>query len=107
MAQTRETTDIADVDNLRDLAEEVRASGRPRLLVANGEEVAMLVPPRVGNLVVRDELPEVELTPEKLSAFRAAFGSWKGHLDQEEFKAQIKAARGSRRPPVELPSHVT
>lgn len=41
MAQTRERTEISDVHDLRQLAEEVRASGTPRLLVLGDDEVAM------------------------------------------------------------------
>jgi hypothetical protein len=45
-------------------------------------------------------------TEEKAKAdeekFLSAIGSWVGHLDPEEFERQIKEARGSRRPFVEI-----
>ncbi len=102
MAQTRERTEISDVHDLRQLAEEVRASGTPRLLVLGDDEVAMLIPVEPGDVSESDLTGNGELTPEKLRAFQDAFGSWRVHIDPEALKAQIKAARGSHRPPVKL-----
>lgn len=102
MAQVRERTEISDVDDLRKLAEEVRTSGTPRLLVLGDEEVAMLVPVGMGDDPRSDVRGAAERGPEKLRAYQDAFGSWKGHVDPEALKAQFKAARGSRRPPVKL-----
>ncbi|MGI8643495.1 MAG: hypothetical protein ACR2LS_05200 [Thermomicrobiales bacterium] len=132
MPQIRERTEISDLRDLRQLAEEVRASGTPRLLVVGADEIAMLVPVRStatsddgttrskededrdvqeflsaagswkGHPPASEEPATGEIPPEKLRAYQDAFGSWKGHVDPEAFKAQIKAARGSHRPAVKL-----
>lgn len=102
MAQLGERTEISEVNDLRKLAEEVRTSGTPRLLVLGDDEVAMLVPVGMGDDPRSDETGAAGVGPEQLREYQDAFGSWKGHVDPEALKAQIKAARGSRRPPVKL-----
>ncbi len=44
MAKTTQSINVSSVPELLRIAEEVRASGRPRLLRRDGEDLAMVVP---------------------------------------------------------------
>ena len=89
-----------DLDTLPDLAalaEEVRRTGTPRVLRRDGEDVALLMPPRRAKH--RQDAP----TPnEALRALEASFGAWRGLVDGEQLKRDLRSARGNRRPPVQL-----
>jgi len=89
--------DITNTPELARLAEEVRASRRPLYLQKDGETLAVVMP--VGRRRTGRRRPA---TPADERAFRAAAGSWKGLVDPEALKAQLKAARGSDRPPARL-----
>ncbi|MGD9891957.1 MAG: hypothetical protein AB7U18_11785 [Dehalococcoidia bacterium] len=41
-------------------------------------------------------------TQADIDAMLATFGAWKGHIDAEKFKREIKEARSDHRPPVVL-----
>lgn len=41
-------------------------------------------------------------TQADIEATLAAFGAWKGHIDTEKLKREIKEARSDHRPPVIL-----
>lgn len=100
-----ETIDVTGVPELENLAEDVHDSKRPRVLTADGERLAVLVPVDDDDgPVVDDTLPDRVITDEDRAAFRASAGGWAGIVDAEELKAQIHAGRGSRRPVVEFDS---
>ncbi len=96
-AQAEEIIDISDDRELRRLAEEVQRTGHPRLLRVENEDVAMLVPMRVAH-----ESAEPDYSQEDFEAFLSAAGGWKGLIDGEALKRQIRESRGSNRPLVEL-----
>ncbi|MGI8643497.1 MAG: hypothetical protein ACR2LS_05210 [Thermomicrobiales bacterium] len=98
MAQTRERTEITEVQDLRQLAEEVRTSGTPRLLVLGDDEVAMIVPVRApGSLDnAKTEIDD----DEDLQEFLSSAGSWRGHIDPDEFMRRVREGRSSNRPSV-------
>ena len=91
--------EIASLDDLRRIAAEVRADRKPRLVSIAGGGQITLAPVRKK----RKQMTPEEQAKADEEAFLSSFGSWEGHLDDpEEFKRQIKAARGSRRPFVEI-----
>jgi hypothetical protein len=91
--------EIATLEDLRRIAAEVRSAKRPRLVsIAGGGEIT-LAPVKKKR---RQMTPEEKAKADR-EAFLSSIGSWVGHLDDpEEFKRQIKAARGSKRPFVEI-----
>lgn len=94
-----EVVDIGAWPELAHLAEEVRASGRPRALRRDGETLAVIVPlPRRAR-----PLAKRRLSPRALDAFRAAAGSW-SDVDVNVFLTDVYAARDvpDDRPPVVL-----
>jgi antitoxin (DNA-binding transcriptional repressor) of toxin-antitoxin stability system len=77
------------------LVEEVRRTNTPVVLRRDGEPIAALRPLPARKARKRP-------SPESVAAFLATAGTWRGHVDAEELKRQIKAARSDHRPPVEL-----
>lgn len=102
MSQSSEVIDITHLPDIRRLAEEVRGSQAPRRLRVNDEEVAMLVPLWSEEDQDDEDVKNWTPTEEQRQAVLAAAGSWEGLVDVDQLKAQIKAARGSHRPPVKL-----
>ena len=96
MAQPTATIDITDLPELRRIVEEVRATREPRVLRAGDEDLAVLTPLATGH---RSDPTETRTDDE---IFLSSFGGWAGLVDAEQLKADLKAARGSDRPPVEL-----
>lgn len=92
MARTIDAIDIADIPELRRIAEEVRDTGRPYILRIGGADVAVVAP--------IDEEAE-RPTAEHEAASRASFGGWRGIVDGEQLKRDLAEARGSGRPVVE------
>jgi hypothetical protein len=88
--------DIRQVPELARLVDEVRTSRKPRRIVRDDEEVAILMPP------TRRPRPGRVPSAADLAAFRAAAGSWKDHLDPEEFKRQREALQVDDTPPRRL-----
>jgi hypothetical protein len=88
--------DITNKPVLLRLAEEVRAAGRPRVLQRDHEDVAILMP-----IPARHRRAHQDKTI-ALDGLRASAGSWKGLVDAEQLKREIKEARGSDRPDVTL-----
>src|SRR6187402_350039 len=85
--------DIREVPELARLVDEVRAAGKPRRIVRDDEEIAVLLPaPRRRRR--RDPPTEADL-----AAFRAAAGSWKDHLDPETFKRDRQELQVDDKPP--------
>jgi hypothetical protein len=76
------------------VAEEVQRSGKPRVLKHDDEPVAMVAPLPAKML----HRPRRRLSDADREAFLAAAGSWKGLIDGEQLKRDIKEARGSDRP---------
>ena len=98
MAQERDTLDISHNPDLLRLAEEVRRSNTPRVLRADNEDVAVVMP-------VADH-PKKKGKRAKTDADYQAFldsaGSW-DDVDVDEFKRYIRERRDAgNRPPVEL-----
>jgi hypothetical protein len=104
MAVARPTTnyepveEIGSLDDFRRIAADVQHDNRPRLVSIAGGGNITLAPARNKRR---------RLTPEKKAkadeeAFLSAAGSWKGPIDPEEFKRQIREGRSSNRPYVEI-----
>lgn len=90
---TIESVDISDSGELRRLAEEVQQRRESRLLRADNEDVALLVP-----LPPRRRFGGETGNRAAFDAVMAAAGGWRGIVDTEQLKEDIKAARGSDRP---------
>lgn len=90
--------DISNVPELRALVAEVRASNAPRVLRADSEDVAILMPMRA----LRRPRPGRAKTQADTDAFLASAGGWANLVDTEQLKENIAASRRSSRPPVEL-----
>ena len=93
------TVEIRDLDDLYRVVKELRAHHEPLLdQTDNGDEIIFHPGPGLrGRRRTSEERAKADD-----EAFLSSTGSWVGHLDPEEFKRQIKAARGSRRPFVDL-----
>lgn len=86
--------DITDIPDLLRIAEEVRDSNEARILKRDDEDIAVLKPvARKGR--ARSSKADYE-------AFVSAAGSWKGLVDADAVKEEIKASRGSDRASVSL-----
>lgn len=92
--------DLNSSPELLRLAEEVRASGKPRALRHNGEVLAVLLPFSGGK---RRSLKQRTLSARDVAEFRAAAGSW-SDVDVDQFLADTYAARDvpDERPSVDL-----
>lgn len=88
--------DISNIPELLRLAEEVHATNEARLLRRDDEDLAVVRP------VVSKRRAKRRSTKADREAFLSAAGSWKGLIDAEAFKAEIRASRGSDRPTVTL-----
>jgi hypothetical protein len=97
MARTINRIDISTIPELARLAEEVARSGTPQILERDSRPIARLVPVDRAPRRRRTKRP----APADIEAARATFGSWKGHIDAEQFKRDIKAARSDHRPPTQ------
>jgi hypothetical protein len=97
MAREATPIDLSTMPDLARLAREVARDGTPRVLREEGTDVAVLAPVRAPRRPKRKVL-----TPAQIEAVLATAGAWKGLVDVEQFKRDIKAARGDHRPPVEL-----
>lgn len=90
--------DIGQVSDLASLVEEVRATRRPRRIMRDGEELAVLTPPGGRRRSRKDWRP----SPEALAAALATFGTWRDHIDPEEFKRQRRDLQIDDKPPLLL-----
>lgn len=98
MVSGRETIDISKSPDLLRLAEEVRRSNTPRVLRADNQDVAVMMP--VAD-TKRSKRKRVK-TDADYQAFLGSAGSW-ADVDTEEFKHYIRERRDtSSRPPVDL-----
>lgn len=93
------SVEIRDVNDLYRVLKEVRAQDERLVLqIDTGDETIFEASPRRP----RQRRTREERAQTDEAAFLSSAGSWRGHLDPERFKRQIKAARGSRRPFVEM-----
>ncbi len=100
MAKAPTPLDISADSPLRQLAEEVAASGTPRVLRRDGEDVAVLLPVRAKPPMRRIRVRKTEADHQ---AFLASAGAWADLVDTEQLKADIAASRAmSSRPLIEL-----
>jgi antitoxin (DNA-binding transcriptional repressor) of toxin-antitoxin stability system len=96
LARPLDIRTLSPTDLLR-VVEEVRATKEPRILQRDSEPVALLMPLPARRRARRTNDPEAVL-----AAVRATAGVWKGLIDGEQFKKDIKEARGSDRPDATL-----
>src|SRR5579871_2875467 len=101
MTRAHDAIDISNLPEVARLAEEVRASRTPRELRRGNEVIARIVPatPLHAPLPIRGRGRRNTKTDRE--AFLASAGSWKGLVDADQLKKDIKEARGSDR---EFPS---
>jgi hypothetical protein len=99
MARELTPVDITNTPDLLRIAEEVRRSGRPRLLRRADEDIAVLSPVPPG--ATRRSHGAKRYTDDDDAAFLASAGSWKD-FDLEEFLKHNEESRRVSRPPVEL-----
>ncbi|MGH2559390.1 MAG: hypothetical protein ACRDJH_10015 [Thermomicrobiales bacterium] len=100
MAQ-RAIVSTADSPVIKEIVDEIHSGIGQVVIQDEGEDVAIVLPlARVGH--GHGRRIEFKPTPEQIDALRSAFGGWKGLIDTDELKAQIKAARGSNRPTYKL-----
>lgn len=98
MRKELRATDISNVPELLKLAVEVNESREPRILRRNSEDLAILMPAR--SLRRRAKRPRTDVD---YKAFLSSAGGWKGLVDTDKLKEDIRASRKlSSRPPVEL-----
>jgi hypothetical protein len=97
MAADPAVLDITRIPEVLRIAERVRASGEPVVLRAGDEDIAVLTP--VARKVRHGRRPR---TAAEQEIALSAFGGWKGNIDGEHLKEQIREARGSDRPVVDL-----
>ena len=97
MSQTVDALDVTDLPELRRLAELVRDTGQARILRALDQDVAIVVP-----IDGSKRQPRSRPTTAQIEAVMAAAGGWKGIVDNEELKRNLRAGRSSNRPPVKL-----
>ena len=99
MAKEMRSIDISSVPDLVRIAEEVRTSGRPRILRRNGEDMAMVIPIGHG----RKHRTRRAREQADYDAFLATAGGWKGLVDGDKLLADIYESREiSTKPQVEL-----
>ncbi len=87
--------DVTGTPDLLRLAEEVSATRTPRILSRDHEPLAVVVP------IIKTRRGSTPSDAD-LAATLASAGAWKGLVDAEALKREIKEARGSSRPPAEL-----
>ena len=97
MATELTPIDITGMPDVARLAEEVRATKRPRLLRRNNEDVALLVPTTSATPHRRRKAT----TAADDAAFLASAGSWRD-VDTDRLLTDIYESRRSSRPPVDL-----
>jgi hypothetical protein len=96
MARRLESLDVSDLPELARAAAEVRSTNQPRVLTRGDEELAILMP------ICRHPARPGRAQPD-YEALRAAAGSWKDHLDIDQFiEDNYRQRQVSTRPRVEL-----
>ena len=90
--------DISAMPEVARLVEQAMESNTPLRLQQGDEDVALLTSRRTRHRRRRLKRP----TEEQRRILLSAVGSWKGLGDVDQFKHDIKSARGSKRAPVQL-----
>ena len=103
MAKPMKSIDITNRPDLVAVAEEVRATGEPRLLRRNDEAVAIITPitsvrTRPPKAPAGQRLKPRKMTEADIEAFFAAAGSW-ADVDTDKLIEDIYAARRVERVP--------
>ena len=97
MAREMRAIDISGVPDMVRIAEEVRMSGRPRILRRNGEDMAMVIPLAHG----RKRRTRHSRTQADYEAFLSSAGGWKDLVDGDKLLADIYESRElSTKPPI-------
>lgn len=91
--------DIREIPELARLVDEVRTTRKPRRIVRDGEDVALLTPAPVSS---RRRLRDWRPRPEDLAAAIALAGAWRDQLDPETFKRQRRELQIDDKPPRNL-----
>jgi hypothetical protein len=101
-----QSIELADIDDLAALVDDVRRSGRSRILRRDGEDVAVLMP--AGNEAnrrsrsTRRAQPTVAEVKRSQAGIKAAIGSWKD-VDADTLKDELRSQRNiATRPSVDL-----
>jgi hypothetical protein len=94
MAHELPSIDISDQPELVRLAEEVRATNRPRVLRRDGEDLALLVPLGSGPAVSEESLgaPEARIWADV--GIRNPHDPWAGY-DPERIRAALRRSAGA------------
>lgn len=91
--------DITHMPDLARLTDEVRATNRPLALQRNHEIVAVIIPAKQATRSRQTTKP----SEAALQAFLSSAGSWKGIVDTEQLKRNIReSSRLPSRPPAKL-----
>jgi hypothetical protein len=98
MRKQTATLDISRFPELLSVVEEVRSSGHSRVLTRGDEEIAVIVPVAHS----RRYQSVVPRARRDIEAMLSSAGAWRGIVDAEQLKADIRASRGSDRPAVDL-----
>ena len=99
MAKEMRSIDISSVPDMVRIAEEVRTSGRPRILRRNGEDMAMVIPIGHG----RKHRTSHARTQADYDAFLSSAGGWKGLVDGDKLLTDIYESRElSTKPPISI-----
>jgi hypothetical protein len=88
--------EILSIEDLRTAVRRVEATEEPVVVSLDGDQVML------GPVTAWRDRRTREQRAEDDAAFLAAAGGWKGLIDPEEFKKQIREGRSSDRPAVDL-----
>lgn len=91
-------SELREVPAWRHLVEEVRVTKKPAIIRADGEDIAEVRPLERTAGRRRVHRP----SPAEDAVFWSAAGFWKGLVDADQLKSDLKAARGSDRSPVTI-----
>jgi hypothetical protein len=85
MAQEPQTIDVSNNPALREIVEEVARTRRPKRLRVDGTQVEAVIRP------ARPGWRRAALTPEEReSILRATLGGWKGLIDPDQLKRELR-----------------
>ena len=90
--------DIRRVPELAHLVDEVTATGRPRRIMRDNEDIAVLLPAAPKRRRTRDWRP----SPKAVEAAVALAGAWRDQLDPETFKRERRELQIDDKPPRNL-----
>ena len=97
MAKELTPIEISNFPDVLRIVEEARTSKRGIVLTRDAEELAIVLPVAAKPTRRRRVVSDADR-----AAVLSAAGGWKGLVDVDEFMAEVRSARGSNRPDVEL-----